>query len=367
MKVAFIPSYVSGLMWYRVYQPYLAMKRLFKRDKFVVTWYTPDQLIMHPWEADMEDPERFKVIYPQIDAACRWADVVVWMGLHYQRALDTFVHMRAKHGKKFVTEVDDYIFSIPPTNSAFQSMKPGTGYTHVALEQIKRSDALIVSTPHLKELYEPFCKQIHTVENAVSLPLWRRAASPARRRGLTIGWMGGGTHNEDHEMIQGAVKEVLEKAPKTRFTYISGCHQPRCFDGVERLKWVHDFKPIDKYPQWIAKQGFDIGIAPLVDNEFNRGKSNLRWLEYSAMGIPTVASNVLHFSQSIKHGKTGLLAGTHAEWVSSLMKLINEPDVRENIGKAARLEVGTKWSPEVQARKYRRALGEIANAFTDTP
>lgn len=366
IKVVFVTTYVSGVQFYRVKMPVDGMTKLFKRDKFVMTWYKPDTFEMERWEWQLYEPDKTGHIYAHLDAACRWADVVVWMGLHTPKALDLFVHMRAKHGKPFVSEFDDFIFSIPKVNSAFGAYKPGTEYTRIALEQIKRSDALIVSTPHLKEIYKPFNNRVYCVENAIDNAPWKRPRTTSPRQGaITIGWMGGGTHNEDHEMIQDAVLEVLDKCPNARFTYISGCPPPKKYEGVKRLKWTHAFKAIDKYPGWIARQGFDIGIAPLVDNEFNRAKSNLRWLEYSAMGIPTVASPLLHFKQSIRHGKTGFLASSHAEWVKILTMLVNEPDVRENVGAAARQSVIKDWNPQVQAKKYRAALGAIADALTD--
>lgn len=364
MKVAFVPTYVSGVMFYRVWQPYQILCKKFKRDKFVVTWYSTDQYTMHPWEWDLYDGRKFPLLYQHISTVCRWADVVVWMGLHTPKALELFSHMRAKYGKHFVSEFDDYIFSIPRYNAAWGPYRPGTGFTKIALDQIRGSDALIVSTPHLAELYKPLNDKVYVVENTVDLTLWKRAKGSSLRpnQGVTIGWMGGGTHTEDHEMVQDAVFEVLEKNENVRFHYVSGGPAPARFLGHSRIKWEHIFFGVDKYPRFVSRQKFHIGIAPLIDNEFNRGKSNLRWLEYSAMGIPTVASPVVHFKKTIRHGKTGLLAGNHAEWVDSLTRLVSEPALRENIGSAARREVERLWTPEIQARKYRAALEDIANA-----
>lgn len=368
LRVAFIPTNVSGVMFYRVWQPYLALKKLFKRDKYTVTWYEKDIYEMHQWEGDLYDKERHAYLYNHLDAAVRWADVVVWMGLHTPKALDLFVHFKAKYGKPFVSEFDDFVFSIPKSNAAHASFRPGTDMVQIVLRQIKESDALVVSTPYLKQLYSPFNKNVHVVENTVNLSLWRKSSVPIRkkRQGVTIGWMGGGTHNEDHRIIYKAVLETLEKCPNVCFNYISGGPAPKEYLDHPRIKFRHEYRDIEAYPGWISKQGFDIGIAPLVDNEFNRGKSNLRWLEFSAMGIPTVAADVMHFKQTVKHGETGFLAGTHEEWVKCLTDLVNDPELREGIGRAARLEIETNWTPEVQARKYRAALEGIANAVSNT-
>ena len=362
MKVAFIPSNVSGVVFYRVWQPALQMMKN-KRDKVVVWWWKPDQFEMHPWEGELSEPEIGPSIGRDINAACAWADVVVWMGLHQPASLNLFHQMRATYDKPFVTEMDDYIFSIPEANIASTVFRPGMGLTRIGLEQIKASDALIVSTPYLAQLYKPFNPQVHVVENAVDLALWRTSKSSPGRQRVTIGWMGGGTHREDLALVKDAVFEVLDRYENASFTFLHAC--PDFFKGHKRIKEIRGFKAIDKYPAWVAKAGFDIGIAPLVDNNFNRGKSNLRWLEYSALGIPTVASPLPHFKESIREGETGLLANATQEWVNALGYLIENEEARLRIGKQAQQEVKERWNPYLLGRKYRKTLEEITfNART---
>jgi glycosyltransferase involved in cell wall biosynthesis len=105
--------------------------------------------------------------------------------------------------------------------------------------------------------------------------------------------------------------------------------------------------------------GFDIGMAPLVDNSFNRSKSNLRWLEYSSLGIPTVASNVGHFAQTIVNGKTGLLADTPEDFTAALESLILDTKKRKAIAGEAKQEVFNKFNIDGVAQQYKFALEEI--------
>lgn len=355
-------------MFYRMWQPYLALKRLFKKDEYAVTWYAKDCYEMHRWEADLYDDKGAQHLYQTLDAAVRWADVVVWMGLHTPRSVDLFLHLKAKHGKRFVTEMDDFVFSIPRYNIASIPYQPGSEMTQTALRQIRESDALIVSTPYLASKYAAFNDRVYVIENTINLSLWRKPSRPTgkERQGVKIGWMGGGTHNEDHVSVLPAILEALEKCPNLRLNYISGGPAPKQYLGHKRIAFEHAYRDIEAYPKWIAGKRFDIGIAPLIDNDFNRAKSNLRWLEFAAMGCPIVASNIEHFRRTVEHGKTGYLAGTREEWVKYLTELVDEPELRENIGGAARHEVETNWTPETQARKYRAALGEIANAVSNS-
>lgn len=364
LRIAFIPTNVSGVIFYRVWQNAEAMRKM--GCHVAVLWYAHNIFQMHPWEEDLMTEQHGAKLEDDIDRACAWADIVVWMGLHTHETIGIFKEMKARYGKPFLTEIDDYIFSIPTANIASSVYGPGTELTKIMLDQIKTSDGLICSTPYLAELYKPLNRRVFVVENSIDLSLWRVRSSPAPRQRVTIGWMGGGTHNEDHRLIKDAVVEVLAQNEGVRFVYVSGGSCPDFFKDIKGLKWIHDFRAINKYPAWIGKFKFDIGIAPLVDNNFNRGKSNLRWLEYSALGLPCVASPLPHFKEAIRHGETGFLASTKEEWIEYLNKLIREPDTRENMGNAARQEVKDKWNPKLLGKKYKTVIQEFLNASTGT-
>jgi glycosyltransferase involved in cell wall biosynthesis len=92
------------------------------------------------------------------------------------------------------------------------------------------------------------------------------------------------------------------------------------FEGLKNVHIADRGVPINRYAAFAASFGFDIGIAPLVDCNFNRSKSNLRWLEYSALKIPTVATDISHFRQTVRNGEDGFLIKNNDldEWVTRL-------------------------------------------------
>ena len=267
--------------------------------------------------------------------------------------------MKRKHNKIFLTEIDDYVLSIPAKNQASEYFRPGSDMVAYAVDQFSESDGLVVSTPYLGDLYKKFNKNINVVENCIDTGLWH-VSEENSSDAVKIGWMGGGTHEEDLEIVKDVVFEILEEHPNVSFHFLHGV--PRFFRDVPRIKADLGFKPVDKYPKWVMKAGFDIGIAPLEDNNFNRGKSNLRWLEYSAMGIPTVASPLPHFVQSIEDGKTGFIANTKDEWKKNLKNLIADKELRRAIGMNARKEVETNWSIRTLRNRYKTVLEDVTNA-----
>jgi len=99
---------------------------------------------------------------------------------------------------------------------------------------------------------------------------------------------------------------------------------------------------------------FDIGIMPLPDNEWTRGKCGFKALQYMAMEIPVVASPVGVNTEIIQDGINGFLASSDEEWVEKLTLLIENPELRQKLGKAGRLTVIERYSVEANKHKYLR-------------
>ena len=392
----FICSEVGGVNFFRAYQPYKALMESKKRgEDFAIIFYDP-KLIQRKssedaiqWEYELYG-QNAASIRGDIAQAVGWADVVVWMGLHSPESLNLFKWCRLRYPNvKHIMEIDDFLLSSARSNpAAGEAYRYGGDLAKIGLEQMRLSDGLIVSTPSLAELYKPYARDIHVVENVIDLKLWPRRK---RNKRLTVGWIGAGSHDDDLGLLRNVVPEILAKHPDVEVNIVHGTpeffkHKPGCeylvdphhprykklkrcplCKGIDRLNWTHDFKTIDKYPKWAASFGFDIGLAPLVDLNFTRGKSNLRWLEYSAMGIPTIASPLNHFKETIVDGKTGVIVHDNLEksWFESIERLILDRELRENIGENARAEIKKNWNIGVMGKKYQRAIKEMTNAKHD--
>jgi glycosyltransferase involved in cell wall biosynthesis len=126
---------------------------------------------------------------------------------------------------------------------------------------------------------------------------------------------------------------------------------------------------INRFPAFAASFGFDIAIAPLVDCNFNRSKSNLRWLEMSAMKVPTVCSDISHFSQTVRQGVDGFLVKNNdlEEWKRHLKFLIANPSARQEMGRQAYKRVRQDFNIKRNAAKYVRLLKEISDFSAFAP
>jgi glycosyltransferase involved in cell wall biosynthesis len=104
----------------------------------------------------------------------------------------------------------------------------------------------------------------------------------------------------------------------------------------------------------------DIGIMPLPDSEWERGKCGLKALQYMALGIPTVASPVGVNREIIRHGQNGFLASSETEWRSALERLLDDAALRERMGAAGRTTVESGYSAAVQAPRVASILHAAA-------
>jgi glycosyltransferase involved in cell wall biosynthesis len=101
---------------------------------------------------------------------------------------------------------------------------------------------------------------------------------------------------------------------------------------------------------------FDIGIMPLPDNQWTRGKCAMKALLYMALGIPAVCSAVGANSELIEHGENGLLSATPEEWLANIGVLVNDSSLRERLGRAGRQTVEERYSMEKSASLFAKAI-----------
>ena len=105
--------------------------------------------------------------------------------------------------------------------------------------------------------------------------------------------------------------------------------------------------------------GMDIGIMPLPDDDWSRGKCGLKGLQFMALGIPVVMENVGANRDIVSDGINGFLASGKQEWVSKLSSLVASADLRERIGVAGRETVETRFSVNSQKDVYVKALRDV--------
>jgi len=382
-RIAMIPGSTDGVNYYRLATWAFEMRKY--RNVIVdLPWfrYEIDTRGPHPWQqdlsnhnpsADMAGATVSQFIRYAIDRTCEKADIVIWHPVFYDLSLDLFLEMQHKHQKPFLVETDDNFIDVPVWNEAGNQFRQGQGPRRVALDCLRNADALICSTPDLSETYKPINENVHVIENSLDFKGDRKfvgwdKVSPRKHKGVRIGWIGGRTHFDDLMMVAPTLRNVLLDNPDVRLTLVNSAIERSCealgreypFKGLKNVTVADRSVAINRYAKFMASFGFDIGIAPLVDHNFNRSKSNLRWLEYSALGIPSVCSKIGHFKRTVANGIDGFLASDDREWEKYLSALIKDVPLREDMGRRAKKAVKSDFNVRKNAPDYFRLLKEIA-------
>jgi glycosyltransferase involved in cell wall biosynthesis len=221
-------------------------------------------------------------------------------------------------------------------------------------------DGVIASTPFLAERYGDATPRTWVCRNGIDLP--RYDLTLPARDDVVIGWAGATGHAGAIRPWLPEVAAVMRERPGTRFVTIG---QPFA-DELER-EFAADrtlslpFGPIETYPA--AMTHFDIALAPAGDSAFFQAKSDLRWLEASALAIPAIADPAVY--PDVEPGVTGMHAATPAQAREAMLALVDDASLRRRIGGEARTVVRETRAMERMAPQWATALGEAAGAGPD--
>lgn len=250
-----------------------------------------------------------------------------------------------------ITEIDDDILHVPADNGAYESFTPGSTRREVTEEQLAMSDAIIVSTPTLQKLYKTYNKYVYVIPNSIDFKVWDQLNKDKKKNNkIVIGWEGGQGHESDLKLIVPAIKKIVEKYPNVIIKLIGGSQIKELTD-LPQVESQIVWKTVGEYPKFMADQSIDIMLAPLVDTYFNRGKSNLRFLEAAAMKTPTVCSNVAPYKET-----PAICCSSTKEWVDALSKLIEDEQYRIQLGEQSYHFVKKHFNIERWARVYNKVL-----------
>jgi glycosyltransferase involved in cell wall biosynthesis len=175
-----------------------------------------------------------------------------------------------------------------------------------------------------------------------------------------IGWMGLSSNLVSLYQIEKALAEVLRRHPRAVLRIVSGA-EPKFrnlpAEQVEYIPWTPENESS-------TMQEMTVGIMPLEDNLFTRGKCSYKMLLYMASGLPVVVSPVGMNAEVLGKGNVGFAAANESEWVEHLDRLLRDPGLRSRMGEAGRNVVVENYSVEVLAPKLAETLRSISGMST---
>lgn len=357
MRVLFLPNNNEGVVFWRMYQFYTRMRERKDIDVAFVQEPGMNELYSGVWEKKFEKERAFrKKLYDVL----KYADVVIGQYIYSPTSLALMFMAKesAELGKTIIlSEIDDLIDSTPSYNPGYKSgaFKPNSEMVKVAAEHMRMADGVVCSTDYLARSIYKENKNAHVIPNAIDFRRWNFTYED-HNGPIRIGWIGGGNHEEDLRIMPEVIGTICKKYPNVEFTFVHGA--PKYLKKLhnKRVKIDRSWVNIFDYHKHMAEQRFDIGVAPLEYNRFNMAKSNLRYLEYSALHIPSICQNICTYKGDIVNGQNGFLCKHAEEWVDALSKLIENKELRRTMGENAYSYVYKNYNIDDVAERYVKIL-----------
>lgn len=266
-----------------------------------------------------------------------FSGVVVCRNAAGPAALSEVARQCRRKAVPLVFDLDDDLLHIPAERDrtgVYARVRPALK------ELIEASELLTLSTTPLQTTYASLAKKTLLVPNRLDPDLWNVPIDRGRPpegldpdAALQVLYMGSPTHDEDLALIVKAFTR-LGKRHGVRLYTIGVSERP--IPGVVQIAVPR--ARYDKFIPWFRAvvQHFDAAVAPLAETPFNRCKSNLKYLEYAACGLPVAASRVAPYAETIRDGEDGLLVANDDEsWFRAIESLALNPELRKKLGQAA--------------------------------
>ena len=234
----------------------------------------------------------------------------------------------------------------------------------------READLVVVSTPALADRLAGLNGRVRVLPNAIDERLFFAPGgegAPAAWNEVVMGYMGTFTHDRDVMMVVQPLREVLRRhAGSVALEIVGAFANPslaQLFDGlpVRLLQVPRDDVEYPAFVGWMRRHlRWDFGIAPLADTHFNRTKSDIKFLDYSALGFPGVYSAVPAYGDAVAHEDTGLLvANEPSGWAAALERMVAGAGERAALGIRAREYVARERVLAVCASKWRQAVVSV--------
>jgi len=280
----------------------------------------------------MPDFSRYKVIVLQQFASKAWRE---------------FVEKLREAGVKVVWECDDYLHGIQHLDDHDFKAHFDKSLLWDCEQMMKRCDALIASTEWIRGNYSHFQRNAYVCRNG--LDVRRYELTMPERQSINIGWAGATGHLKAVIPWFQQVAAIMRMREDVNFISI-GQDFARGFQqhfGNQRAIPV-PWAAIEQYPA--AMTMFDIALAPGGTGGWYRGKSDLRWLEAGALGIPAIVNPQVY--PDVVDGENGFTAENPMEFVEKLMGLLGSTELRTTVGASARRHVREKRDIKVMSKQW---------------
>lgn len=263
----------------------------------------------------------------------------------------------SKIRKSIIYDFDDAIFlkNVSPSNK-FLSVFKNPGKVE---KIIKMSDHIIVSNKYLLDYTKKLNSRVSIIPTPIDTEkfICNECINPTKNKNkIVVGWIGSITTAGYLKTLYPIFSRLSKKYNYTLKIVGAGVLIDLSGVNIESKEWELESE-YDDY------RSLDIGVYPLPDDEWAKGKAGFKTICYMAVGVPCVASPIGMNKEIIQDGVNGFLSNSEDEWLEKLSLLIENPELRKKIGLAGRKTVEKKYSVNVNAPRYLEVLRSVYEVY----
>jgi len=256
-----------------------------------------------------------------------------------------------RSGVPMIFDFDDAVFVSykSPSNGYLSYLKfPGKTATTCRL-----SAHIMAGNQYLADYARQFNQAVTIVPTTIDTDKYLYSKNETTNDVPVIGWSGSFSTVQHLDTLRETL-QALAKEEKFRLRVIGTPEYTLEGVDVEAMQWRAETETED-----LAR--IDIGVMPLPDDQWSKGKCGLKALQYMALGIPTICSPVGVNSDIIQDGANGFLADGKEEWIEKMKRLLHSTALQKQIGTAGRQTVVEKYSAKVTAPRVFEIFSEVVN------
>lgn len=252
-----------------------------------------------------------------------------------------------KKNIKIIYDFDDAIWLMDenPNQGVFNKLKNPEKTATIC----RLADQVIVGNAYLAKYASHYNQNVTIIPSTIDFSHYVYKEQEQKEK-VCIGWTGSFSTVKHFNTIMPALEIIKEKYEEDVYFKLIGV--PSFVNkklGLKGIPWKSETESKDL-------SELDIGLMPLPDNEWTRGKCAMKGLQYMALEIPTIMSPIGVNADIIKDGENGFLASSTEEWVEKLSLLIENPTLRKKMGKAGRKTVEASYSVEANKDLWLKAF-----------
>lgn len=315
-------------------------------DAYLQELYAGERRVLYRIAARYLDRLRWLLSKPDVDA--------IWLHCELFPFLPGLIEDFVRWPKKpIVFDYDDAIFhNYDMHPSKLIRLLLGRKLHHT----LGSAELALCGNAYLAAYARQLCPRTEIVPTVVDTNIYRpRSDGPVTDRPVRLGWIGTPSTWTEYMLC---LLPLLTQAAEEWSGQLAVMGADRKADAqplLELVKWSEE----GEVP---FLQSVDIGIMPLTDTPWARGKCGYKLIQYMACGLPVVASPVGVNTEIVEHGVNGFLASNEAEWRLALETLLSDGELRRRMGAAGRQKVEEKYSVQVHGPRVAALLSEIARA-----